>query len=78
MMMKKYDEVYSEKPMKRFLMANEHDIHRVEKLLFGFSHAGCFWKYDFVIALKLRKLKKFSLDSSLKNDIKYIVNKYYQ
>ena len=35
MMMKKHDESYAEKPMKRFLMANEHDIHRVEQLLFG-------------------------------------------
>lgn len=35
MMMKKHDGEYSEKPMKRFLMANEHDIRRVERLLFG-------------------------------------------
>lgn len=35
MMMKKHDGEYSEKPMKRFLMANGHDIHRIEKLLFG-------------------------------------------
>ena len=35
MMMKKYDEKYSDKPMKRFLMANEHDISRIEKMLFG-------------------------------------------
>lgn len=35
MMMKKYDEEYSYKPMKRFIMANEHDISRIEKLLFG-------------------------------------------
>ena len=34
LMMKKYDEQYSDKPMKRFIMANEHDIHRIEKLLF--------------------------------------------
>ena len=25
---------YTEKPMKRFLMANEHDPNRIEKLLF--------------------------------------------
>ena len=31
LMMKKYDEQYSDKPMKRFIMANEHDIHRIEK-----------------------------------------------
>ena len=37
MMMKKYDEKYSDKPMKRFIMANEHDISRIEKLLFGFG-----------------------------------------
>lgn len=35
MMMKKHDREYSEKPMKRFLMANEHDIRRVEGLIFG-------------------------------------------
>lgn len=34
MMMKKHDEKYAEKPLKRFLMANEHDIYRIEKLLF--------------------------------------------
>lgn len=34
MMMKKYDEKYSDKPMKRFIMANEHDISRIEKMLF--------------------------------------------
>ena len=35
LMMKKRDVQYSEKPMKRFLMANEHDIYRIEQLLFG-------------------------------------------
>lgn len=35
LMMKKYDEKYSDKPMKRFIMANEHDISRIEKLLFA-------------------------------------------
>lgn len=34
MMMKKHDTELSEKPMKRFLMANEHDPNRIEKLLF--------------------------------------------
>ena len=34
LMMKKYDEKYADKPMKRFIMANEHDISRIEKLLF--------------------------------------------
>lgn len=34
MMVKKRDEELSEKPMKRFLMANEHDPNRIEKLLF--------------------------------------------
>lgn len=34
MMVKKHDEELSEKPMKRFLMANEHDPNRIEKLLF--------------------------------------------
>lgn len=34
LMVKKQDELYAEKPMKRFLMANEHDIKRVEQLLF--------------------------------------------
>ena len=35
MMMKKKDAELSEKPMKRFLMANEHDVKRIERLLFG-------------------------------------------
>lgn len=35
MMMKKKDSELSGKPMKRFLMANEHDIKRIERLLFG-------------------------------------------
>lgn len=35
MAVRKYDEKLSEKPMKRFLMANEHDIKRIEGLLFG-------------------------------------------
>lgn len=34
MMMKKQDPELSEKPMKRFLMANEHDPRRIENLLF--------------------------------------------
>lgn len=34
MMLKKQDEELSTKPMKRFLMANEHDPKRIEKLLF--------------------------------------------
>lgn len=34
MAMKKKDEELSEKPLKRFLMANEHDPKRIEKLLF--------------------------------------------
>lgn len=35
MMMKKHDGEYAEKLIIRFLMANEHDIRRIEKLLFG-------------------------------------------
>ncbi len=35
LMIKKQDEELSEKPMKRFLMANEHSPNRIEKLLFG-------------------------------------------
>lgn len=35
MMMKKKDTELSEKPLKRFLMANEHDAKRIENLLFG-------------------------------------------
>lgn len=35
MMMKKQDTELSEKPMKRFLMANEHDPKRIENLLFN-------------------------------------------
>lgn len=35
MALKKQDTELSEKPMKRFLMANEHDPKRIEKLLFG-------------------------------------------
>lgn len=34
MMLKKQDTELSAKPMKRFLMANEHDPNRIEKLLF--------------------------------------------
>lgn len=34
MAIKKQDRELSEKPMKRFLMANEHDPNRIEKLLF--------------------------------------------
>ena len=34
MMLKKQDPELSAKPMKRFLMANEHDPKRIEKLLF--------------------------------------------
>lgn len=35
MMIRKHDTELSSKPMKRFLMANAHDIKRIEKLLFG-------------------------------------------
>lgn len=35
MVLKKRDKELSEKPMKRFLMANEHNPDRIEKLLFG-------------------------------------------
>lgn len=35
MMLKKRDEDLSAKPLKRFLMANEHDPKRIERLLFG-------------------------------------------
>lgn len=35
MMVKKKDGELSGKPMKRFLMSNEHDIMRIERLLFG-------------------------------------------
>lgn len=35
MMVRKHDSELSAKPMKRFLMANEHDVQRIEKLLFG-------------------------------------------
>lgn len=35
MMMKKKDAELSGRPMKRFLMSNEHDIKRIERLLFG-------------------------------------------
>lgn len=34
MMVKNHDEELREKPMKRFLMANEHDPNRIESLLF--------------------------------------------
>lgn len=34
LMMKQFDEKYAKKPMKQFLMANEHDIDRIEKILF--------------------------------------------
>lgn len=34
MMLKKWDKELSEKPMKRFLMANEHDPERIERFLF--------------------------------------------
>jgi hypothetical protein len=34
MAIKKQDAELSEKPMKRFLMANEHGPNRIEKLLF--------------------------------------------
>lgn len=33
-MMKQFDEKYTKIPMKQFLMANEHDIDRIEKILF--------------------------------------------
>lgn len=35
LMMKNKDAELSKKPMKRFLMSNEHDIMRIEQLLFG-------------------------------------------
>lgn len=35
LMVRKHDEKLSGKPLKRFLMANEHDIKRIEELLFG-------------------------------------------
>lgn len=41
MMMKKHDKEYSEKPIKRFLMTNEHNIDRIEVLLFGGIQARC-------------------------------------
>lgn len=34
MTMKKQDAELSAKPMKKFLMVNEHDLNRIEKLLF--------------------------------------------
>ena len=34
MQMRKQDSEYASKPMKRFIMANAHDINRIEKLLF--------------------------------------------
>lgn len=34
LMIRKQDQELSEKPLKRFLMANEHNIHRIEKILF--------------------------------------------
>ena len=34
MQMRKQDAEYASKPMKRFIMANAHDINRIEKLLF--------------------------------------------
>jgi len=33
-LMRKYSPEYESKPLNRFLMANEHDIHRIEKILF--------------------------------------------
>jgi hypothetical protein len=33
-MVRKHDEALSGKPMNRFLMANFHDVTRIEKLLF--------------------------------------------
>lgn len=35
MMVRKHDKELADKPMKRFLMANAHDIKRIGKLLFG-------------------------------------------
>ena len=35
MMVRKHDKELASKPMKRFLMANAHDIKRIERLLFG-------------------------------------------
>ncbi len=40
MMARKHDKELSEKPMKRFLMANEHDIKRIENLLFDAVVSG--------------------------------------
>ena len=34
LMMRKYSPEFENKPLKRFLMANEHDIRRIEKILF--------------------------------------------
>lgn len=34
MIVRRHDKELSEKPMKRFLMANEHNIRRIENLLF--------------------------------------------
>ncbi len=35
LMVRNYDEDLKEKPLKRFLMANDHDCTRIEMLLFG-------------------------------------------
>lgn len=35
LMVRKHDEELSEKPLKRFLMANEHNIERIENILFS-------------------------------------------
>ena len=34
LLMRKYDPAFESKPLKRFLMANEHDIKRIEDILF--------------------------------------------
>lgn len=34
-MVKEHDRELSKKPMSRFLMANAHDVNRIERLLFG-------------------------------------------
>ena len=34
LLMRKYDPAFESKPLKRFLMANEHDIKRIEEILF--------------------------------------------
>ncbi|MCD8202608.1 MAG: ISAs1 family transposase [Prevotella sp.] len=40
LMVKKYDKVLSEKPLKRFLMSNANDIMRIENILFNNSFSN--------------------------------------